>query len=171
MRQLCIKTILLYFLNFSKNLFVNPFENIEFHVKRSIYWNLNFLVKYCKSNTGSLEKKKDLQLLWQIAAASAIVYIFYRPRQWTPTSLPSKFGHFAGILDIWWSHSRSGILQFVNRLIDMSNREFQGQLFKTKRKVVLRRFLVVFQEKSIKKRIKQGPNNWPETTWCSRESL
>ena len=42
-----------------------------------------------KSNTGSLDKKKGFAapVLCQIAAASAIVYIFYCPRQWTPTSL------------------------------------------------------------------------------------
>ena len=110
-----------------------------------------------KSYTSSLDKKKGFAspVLCQIAAASGIVHIFYRPRQWTPTSFPLKFGHFAGILDIWWSQRHSGMLQFVNRLIDMSNREFKGQLFETKRKVVLRRFLVVFQDKSIKKRIKQ----------------
>ena len=111
------------------------------------------------------------RVLSQIAATSTIVYIFYRPRQWTPTSLPSNFGHFAGILDIWWSQRRSGMLQFVNRLIDMSNKDLKGQLFETKQKVVLRSFLVVFQNMSIKKMIKQGPNDWPETTWCSRESL
>ncbi|KAH0882208.1 hypothetical protein HID58_058304, partial [Brassica napus] len=53
-----------------------------------------------KSNTGSLDKKKGFAapVLCQIAAASAIVYIFYRPRQWTPMCLPLKFGHFAGII-------------------------------------------------------------------------
>ncbi|WZZ48214.1 hypothetical protein YC2023_048321 [Brassica napus] len=52
-----------------------------------------------KSNTGSLDKKKGFAapVLCQIAAASAIVYIFYHLRQWTPTSLPSKFDHFAAI--------------------------------------------------------------------------
>ncbi|KAL0708449.1 hypothetical protein Bca4012_074875 [Brassica carinata] len=114
-----------------------------------------------KSNTGSLDKKKGFTapVLCQIAAASAIVYIFYRLRQWTPTSLPSKFGHFVGILDIRWSQRRSGMLQFVNRLIDMSNIKFKCQLFETKRKVLLWRFLVVFHDKSIKKMTKQGPND------------
>ncbi|KAH0863986.1 hypothetical protein HID58_081197, partial [Brassica napus] len=44
-----------------------------------------------KSNTGSLDKKKGFAapVLCQIAVASAIVYIFYCPRQWTPTSLQS----------------------------------------------------------------------------------
>ncbi|KAF3599088.1 hypothetical protein F2Q69_00038967 [Brassica cretica] len=66
-------------------------------------------MKYCKSNTGSLDKKKGFAapVLCQIAAASAIVYIFYRPRQWTPTSLHSKFDHFAGSLKANFS-KRSG---------------------------------------------------------------
>ncbi|KAF3606243.1 hypothetical protein DY000_02051258 [Brassica cretica] len=66
-------------------------------------------MKYCKSNTGSLDKKKGFaaSVLCQIAAASAIVYIFYCPRQWTPTSLPSKFGHFAESLKANFS-KRSG---------------------------------------------------------------
>ncbi|KAH0881391.1 hypothetical protein HID58_068785, partial [Brassica napus] len=144
-----------------------------------------------KSNTGSLDKKKGFTapVLCQIAAASAIVYIFYRLRQWTPTSLPSKFGHFAdghkGVqynkgsqvviialpaysllnellcyikssstvsspvdsnvssLKVWslrryiryMMATKAFRYAFVNPLIDMSNREFKGQLFETKRKV------------------------------------
>ncbi|KAF3561621.1 hypothetical protein DY000_02010853 [Brassica cretica] len=51
-------------------------------------------------------------MLCQIAAASTIVYIFYHPRQWTPTSLPSKFGHFAGSLNANFS-KRSGRWYFA----------------------------------------------------------
>ena len=49
------------------------------------------------------------------------------------------------------------MLQFVNRLINMSNMEFKGQIFETKRKVVFRRFLVVFQTSPSRKGSNKGP--------------
>ncbi|WZZ29878.1 hypothetical protein YC2023_013279 [Brassica napus] len=72
-----------------------------------------------KSNTGFLDKKKGFTapVLSQIAATSAIVYIFYCPRQWTPTSLPSSlvtspanFSKRSGrwYFDVfWWSFKKS----------------------------------------------------------------
>ncbi|WZZ11796.1 hypothetical protein YC2023_104885 [Brassica napus] len=91
MMQLCIKTILLTVIKslFSRKIKTTKVPNLFDHHH----------ILGQESNTDSLDKKKGFvaPVLCQIAAASAIVYIFYCPRQWTPTSLPSKFGYFAAI--------------------------------------------------------------------------
>ncbi|WZZ62953.1 hypothetical protein YC2023_063060 [Brassica napus] len=91
------------------------------------------------SNTGSLDKKKGFAAPKSRSIRHRIHILVSSPVDSNVSSL--KVWSLRRYIRYMMA-TKAFRYAFVNPLIDMSNREFKGQLFETKRKVVLRRFLL-----------------------------